>query len=1044
MRIDIFLTSLAMIAAIIIWLVSLTLGILMIVRGVKRRNKEAKIKGWITIILGIIIGSLIFWPSMGYLYIERLWFKQMGYTSVFWKMTYSPWLLFLKYATIAGMFLAANFMISQWLCPIPGGFRRWATGKTGSVYYTMIVMIFIVAIIMGGIMVPFWEDFMKYQEREPFIDKNPASGELLSITDPQFDRDIGYFLFALPIYNVLSLWTKGLAWLTLLCMGILYNFYRHRDAQSRANTANRGIYHLSALWIFALITSIWRSVVNTHQLVYSQRGYIYGAGYTDVHIKIPAYQIYIAIVALIALAVAVNSRWKKRFLVTIPIVLWILSYVVLIWAIPIVYQKIWVEPNEAIREQNYIKRNIDYTRMGYGLHKARISEMVPEVATLEKIRSQPDTLKNVQLWDRRAVRDTLTQIQAFLPYYVFHDVDADRYYITDPVSGKTDYRQVMITARELDSKKLPQRTWVSVRMKYTHGYGLCLGPVNDFTDEGLPFLWVKGIPPETFYRGIENPIVPELAITQPQIYYGEVTEDYVFVRTDQPEFDHPVMEEAEVPGENGEPAEELTDEEVREAAKGENGYNYEGNGGIPLASIFRRCMLALRFWDFRIITSEHLEDDSRIMFNRQVEDRSMLIAPFLLYDKDPYIVIGDSGRLWWVIDAYVQSKRFPYSQPYRNNKFNYIRNPLKAVIDAYNGQVNFYIWSEDETVNKVYRKIFPGLFKSRKDMPDGLERHNRYPDDLTSIQAEMYCAYHMRDPQTFYGREDQWDMPYEVYHQRREEPMVPLYVMIRLPGDQQEEFISIMPFTPYPTRKYKPDDDPRPNMVAWMTVKNDEPNYGDMTIYVFPKGVTVPGPAQIESRIDTDAEISRNLTLWNEGGSEVLRGNLLTIPVGNALFYVEPLYLRTETIKMPILTQVIVAAGDEVAYAKDFDTAIEAVFKIGTRVETPSEEDTTEIWVPRSLVVVINSARSKFTEYRVQTANGNFEAADLAMEDLEKDLEDLEKYRDLLERKQSDILEELIINLAEAANKESAEAADEGSSEAADEASSEATEGTTE
>ncbi len=1033
MRIDLFLTSLVVIVAVLIWLGALTIGILLIVRGIKRRNREARVKGLITIILGTIISSLIFWPSMGYMYIERLWFNQMGYTSVFWKMIYSPWLLFLKYGLIAAIFLTVNFVLAQFLCPIPGGFRRWASGKTGSVYYTMIIVIVIASIVMGGVMVPFWEDFQKHQEQEPFITTSASDGGLVSVSDPQFGLDISYFLFSLPVNHIVSIWTKALFWVTFLCMGILYNFYQHRDAQSRANAAKRGVFHLSGLWILVLAASIWRSVVNIRRLVYSQRGYIYGAGYADVHIQIPAYHIYIVIVAVIALAVVINTRWKKRFLITIPIVLWILSYVILIWILPVVYQHIWVEPNEAIWEQEYIKRNIEYTRMGFGLHKAKISEMIPEIATLEKIRSQPDTLKNIQLWDRRAVRDTLTQIQAFLPYYVFHDVDADRYHITNPITGETDYRQVMITARELDSDRLPQRTWVSVRMKYTHGYGLCLGPVNDFTNEGLPYLWIRGIPPVMFYRDspteeAENPIIPELTITRPQIYYGEVTKEYVFVKTDQPEFDHPVMEEADEKA-------EVTGEQAEEPDKEESPYTYEGTGGIPLESIFRRCMLALRFWDFRIITSEHLNNDSRIMFNRQVEERSKLIAPFLMYDEDPYIVIGDSGRLWWVIDAYVNSKHFPYSTPYHDN-FNYIRNPLKAVIDAYNGQVGYYIWNEDETVNKVYRKIFPGLFKSRKEMPDGLSKHNRYPDDLTAIQAEMYCSYHMRDPQIFYGREDQWDLPYEVYHQRREEPMVPLYAMIRLPGDEKEEFISIMPFTPYPTRQYTPDQDPRPNMVAWMTIRNDEPKFGEMMVYVFPKGVTVPGPAQIESRIDTDAEISRNLTLWNEGGSEVIRGNLLTIPVGNALFYVEPLYLRTETIKMPILTQVIVAAGDEVAYAKDFDTAIEAVFQIGTRVEPPSEADTADasVWKPRSLVVIINSARDSFSKYKTQTADGNTEEATQSMEQLERDLDDLERYRELLERKQADILEELITNLTEAAQEASSETTDEASSEATDEA----------
>ncbi|MFC1717528.1 UPF0182 family protein [Candidatus Poribacteria bacterium] len=989
MRVDLFVTSLFVVIAVIIWVGALTTGILMIVRGIRKKIRETRIKGWLIIIAGLILGSLILGPSMGYLYTEGLWFREMGYTSVFWKMVNTPWKLLLKYGLIAGGFLTANFFLAQWLCPIPGGFRRWATGKTGSAYQTMIAVIILVAVIMGSVLVPMWDEFLRYYEREPFFDAAYQGGR--TVPDPQFGKDVGYYLFTLPVRNFVSLWVKGLLWITFLCMCILYNFYRTRDAQSRANVARRGVFHLSALLILILIAAIWRNIVNTHRLVYSPRGTTFGAGYTDVNIQIPAYRIYTIILILVALTVVLNTILKKRYLVTIPAVLWLTSYIVLIWVFPNVYQYIWVSPNEANWEREYIRRNIEYTRMGFDLHRTMVNELPLEVATLEKIKSHPGTLKNVQLWDRRTVRDTLIHQQAFLPYYVFWageqdrtGVDADRYHLTNPLTGESDYRQVMIAARELDSEKLPKRTWVNLRLIYTHGYGLCLGPVNQFTKEGQPYLWVQGIPPGSPPGGV---VYPELEITRPEIYYGEVTKDYVFVNTEQLEFDHPEM---------GEP-------DVTPGAESMGRYTtYRGDGGVQLESIFRRIMLALRFWDFRIVTSDNLKSESRIMFTRQIEERSRRIAPFLLYDEDPYIVIGDSGRLWWVIDAYVTSKHYPYSQPY-HNKFNYIRNPLKAVINAYNGQVDFYVWDESEIVNKVYRNIFPGLFKGRKEMPDGLDKHNRYPDDLTAIQAEMYCSYHMDDPQTFYGGEDQWDLPYEVYHQSREQPMVPLYVMITLPGEEKEEFISIIPFTPYPTRQ-------RPNMVAWMTVRNDEPGYGEINVYTLPKGV--PGPAQIESRIDTDPEISPNLTLWNEAGSQVIRGNLLTIPVGNALFYVEPLYLQDETIKMPLLRQVIVAAGDAVAWAQNFDMAIEKVFEVGELVELTGEplpgEETEAIWIPRSLVDIINSARENFSKYKTQTESGDAEEAAKTLEELEKNLEELEKYKSLLERKQADILEDLI------------------------------------
>ena len=981
MRVDLFVTSVFLVISILICVGALTMGILLIVRGIRRRIKEAKVKGWLIIIAGFALGILIFCPSMGYMYTERLWFKEMGYTSVFWRMVNTPWSLFLKFGLIAGGFLTVNFILVQRLCPIPGEFRRWAAGKTGSVYGTMILVIIIVSVVMGSVLVPMWDEFLRYYEQEPFFDAAYEGGSV--VRDPQFERDVSYYLFTLPVHNFVSFWVKGLIWITFICMCILYNFYRTRDAQSRANVVKKGTFHLAALWILILMAGIWRNMINTRRLVYSPRGTTFGAGYTDVNIQMPAYRIYTIILILIALTVALNTIWKKRSLITVPIIIWFLSYIVLIWAFPTVYQYIWVSPNEANWEREYISRNIKYTRMGYDLHRVKEYELPLEVATLDKIRSEPGTLRNVQLWDRRTVRDTLIHQQAFLPYYVFWagekdrtGVDADRYHLTNPITGKKEYRQVMIAARELDSRKLPKRTWVNLRLIYTHGYGLCLGPVNQFTKQGHPYLWVQGIPPGPPENSPEVAYT-ELKITRPEIYYGEVTKDYVIVGTNQLEFDHP----------------EKSDE-VTAAGEPEKRYTkYKGDGGIQLKSLFRRIMLALRFWDFRIITSDNLTPESRIMFTRQVAERSKSIAPFLLYDEDPYIVIGDSGKLWWVIDAYVTSKYYPYSTPYYK-RLNYIRNPLKAVINAYDGQVNYYIWDESEIVNKVYRKIFPGLFKGRKDMPDGLDKHNRYPDDLTAIQAEMYEIYHMKDPQTFYGGEDKWDLPREVYHQTSEKPMVPLYVMIRLPGEEKEEFVSIIPFTPYPTKD-------RPNMVAWMAVRNDEPGYGEIMVYTLPKGV--PGPAQIESRIDTDTMISGQLSLWNQEGSQVIRGNLLTIPVGNALFYVEPLYLQDERIKMPLLKQVIVAAGDAIAWAENFDMAVEKVFAVGEKIDLTAEATDT-----RSLVDIIDSARNNFASYQSETVSGNSEEAAKALEELAKDLKELEKYRDLLERKQADILEELI------------------------------------
>ena len=979
MRTDIILWSLFIVIAFIIWAGGLFLGIRAYIRGRQTKIKQTRILGIVRIMLASLISFFLFIPGFAFLYTEFLWFNEMGYASVFWKMLLSPWFLFLRYALLAGAFLGGNMVLASRLCPTPGGTRGWAADKTGLANTYVIILIVSVSIIMGAVAIPMWDDYQRHYNQVPFSTFSPDTGKNELVNDPQFDKNITYFLISLPVHNFTSLWIKALLWIAFIYIALLYRFYGSRDSQSKANLDRHGIYHISALWILVLGTSVWRSFLNIHRLLYANRGAVFGAGITDIRVLMPGYYIYIVIVTLVAITVIINLRLRKKFLITVPIVLWFLSYVIIIWVIPGVYQYVWVTPNESIWEKDYITRNIEYTRIAYDLHRVKVSELVPEVATMEKVKDHPETLKNVQLWDRRAVRSTFSQDQVFRPYYVFWDVDVDRYHLTNPKTGESEYRQVMITARELDSDKLPTRTWGTLRLIYTHGYGVCLGAVNRFKSDGKPDLWIEGVPPKINHPGFK--------ITRPEIYYGEVTDEYVFVNTGQPEFDFP---------------------EAKSADKTEDRYTkYEGRGGIELKSIFRRLSMAIRFRDFRIITSNQLKPESRIMFNRQISDRSRNLAPFLLLDRDPYIVIGESGRLWWIIDAYVSSRYFPYSEWYPSpmGKINYIRNPIKAVIDAYDGRVSFYMWDENEALTQVYNKMFPGLLKSRWEMPDGLEKHNRYPDDLTSIQAEIYCKYHMEDPQTFYAKGDQWELPYEVYYQDREIPVVPLYVMIRLPGHDEEEFVSIIPFTPYPTKQ-------RPNMVAWMGVRNDEPNYGELLVYIFPKGESIPGPAQIESRIDTNPEISAMLTLWNEGGSRVIRGNLLVIPIDNAIFYVEPLYLETEMIKMPLLTQVTVAAGDKVVWAKNFDLAINKLFDVGERIETmdigaitrmeesPKSETPAKVEEPqktetptaktRSLLEIVDSAKKNYSELKKQIDGGKTEDASKTLKALESDINALE------------------------------------------------------
>jgi len=984
MHTGLFLATIVLIISALIFLLFAVIGIIMIVKGRKRHIKTHRMRGVFMIILGLIIGAVVSWPGISYFYIELLWFKGLGYESLFWKLNNLPWFLFLKFGLIALVFMFANFFLAWKFCPIPGSFQRWGAGRTNIINRLIIAGILLVSVVMGSVAIPFWDDYRRYDEREPYTIQNDRTGKEEIATDPQFGEDLSYYLFEMPIRNFTSIWTKALFGVTLLLVGIQYDSYRRRDSQTKIYVMTRGIFHLSFLWLLLLAVSVWRSDVNIHNLVYSESGFTFGAGYTDVHIRIPAYHIYMVIMGIIALTVIINSFWKKKFLLTIPVGIWIGSYIMLLWVVPYVFQYIKVSPNEPILEKEYINRNIYYTRMGFNLDKIKISEITPEVATLDRISKHPGTLKNVQLWDRRATRDFLNQNQVFRPYYTFYDVDADRYTITDPTTGQREYRQIMITAREMDSSKLDpkSKTWVTQKLTYTHGYGVCLGPVNQFTAKGEPYLWIKGIPPSLSY--------PELKVTRPEIYYGEATKDYVFVHTSQNEFDYPAQE--------------------GDVKKNQDHYTtYNGTGGVLISSFLRRCMLATRFHDFRVITTEYLKPESRAMFNRQIVDRVKRIAPFLLYDDDPYLVIGDSGRLWWVIDVYTASQAFPYSEPY-NNKFNYIRNPFKAVVDAYNGTVNFYVWDDHEIITKIYRKSFPELFKGRSEIPDGLDKHNRYPTDLTQIQSEMYCLYHMDDPQAFFSRADRWDIPHEVYYQprtvnvegqdvepispgeknkqvvkaaeRTSIPMVPLYVMISVPSEikKEPEFVSIISFTPWPTRD-------RPNMVAWMVVRNDVPHYGELMVYVFPKGQPVPGPAQIESKIDTNPEMSEKLTLWDEGGSAVIRGNMLVLPVDNAIFYVEPIYLQAQIATMPILTQVVVAAGDKIAWAKDFEMAMSEVFGVGEKVDetgAPADQD--------PLTATVTKLNDKITQFKAQIQSNDTNAGQ-TLDEIKKLMAELEKYK---------------------------------------------------
>jgi uncharacterized membrane protein (UPF0182 family) len=720
---------------------------------------------------------------------------------------------------------------------------------------------------MGALLVPLWDEVIRYQYQIP-----------LQISEPIFGKDVSFYLFSLPIYDYLSLWLKALVWITAIGGAFLYNFYYNRDHQTMLKAKRGIIIHGTMLGLLALLVSAARSQIDIWKLLYSERGVTFGAGYTDVQAQIPAYHIHMGVLAVIGLILLINLFLRRRRLWIGGAIVWISSYVLVVWLYPNIYQILSVRPNELSLEKEYIKYNIEFTRKGFGLDGIKESQLVNELATLDKVKSQPAILTNIQLWDRRALHDSLAQLQEIRPYYSFPDTDVDRYWLNG------QYRQVMLAAREVNVDKLPQyaQNWVNRRLIFTHGYGVCATPVNQFTPEGRPSFWAKDIPPKSSFA--------ELNLTRPEVYFGELTKGHVFLNSGIDEFDYP-------------------------AGEGNRYNRYDGKSGIKLGQGFGRLALSARFGGLKLFLSRYISSETKVVFRRQILERAKAIAPFLSYDQDPYIVIGNSGRLYWIIDTYVTSKNYPFSEPY--GQYNYIRDPIKVVVDAYNGSVDFYVWDENEIITQIYSKAFQGLFKSKKEVPDGLANHVRYPDELTNIQAFMYATYHMSDPQVFYNQEDRWELPYEIYYHHERKIMTPYYTVLKLPGEEKEEFVNMIPFTPTAGKR---------NMIAWLVARCDEPHYGELLVYTLPKGEIVDGPEMVEARIDSDTEISQKLTLWNQQGSMVIRGNLLVIPIENSLFYVEPLYLQAQNSKMPELKQVIVAAGDRLAWGETFEAALEKVF----------------------------------------------------------------------------------------------------------------------
>jgi uncharacterized membrane protein (UPF0182 family) len=884
---------------------------------------------------GIVAGIVALFFLLPFLltyYTEWLWFVNVGYEGVFWTTIYYV------FATGIASFILAYLILA--------GIYTWTrriieneTNKTAPYGYAVITAIaFFLAVFMTGT----WPIVLRFVNRV-----------LFGTVDPFFGMDVAFYTFALPFYN-------AVIWYILITVGIgavgsilLYaarfgaeeydviqpvtgeeikgsdfNFARFL---SKVNEhAFTQVHVLGGIILTCIAGLTWLA---RYELLFNQQGTVFGIGYTQSLITVPVLTFTAGVAAVAALACFANTVMRQRRVLTISVALLVLLTIVGNVA-GSVTQSLVVEPDEFNKERPYLEHEINYTNTAFDLE--RIQESTFDVSpnlTRAQLESHETTMENIRLWDWRPLLKTYRELQIFRTYYEFLDVDIDRY-------AMDGMRQVMLAPRELDLDGLPTETWINQHLVYTHGHGLTMSPVSGVSSEGLPEFTVQDIPPRSDYFNI----------TQPGIYYGENTNTYSIVNTSTREFDYPSGDQ--------------------------NVYTtYSGNGGVDLDDILDRFAFAVRFGASQIFFSQSIDDGSKIQFHKNIRDRVQTIAPFLSYDDDPYMVIHE-GELYWILDAYTTTSAYPYSNPvrFKDDRVNYVRNSVKVVISAYDGDVDFYI-ADDEPIVQTYGNAYDNLFKPLSELPNGLEDNLRYPEDIFSVQSDVYATYHMRDPQVFYNKEDVWRVPNEILR-GQQVPMEPYYMIMRLPGSDEAEFVQVLPFVPRG----------KENMIGWMAARSDPPNYGDLFAYQLSKQELVYGPMQIESRISQDTEISQRITLWSQSGSSVFRGNLLAIPIDDTFLYVEPLYLQsTQEGSLPQLQRVIVAHGDKLTMQPTLDEALDVILgeqeeraPVATNVTQPTPEQSR----------ILNDVRSLFEEAQAALRNGNFTAYAATMDELGQALEE--------------------------------------------------------
>ncbi|MEC8952197.1 MAG: UPF0182 family protein [Acidobacteriota bacterium] len=820
----------------------------------------------------VVAGVLLFLvvPSFAGFYTDWIWFKQVGFDQLFIRTLSSKLILGGAVFAIAfsvllgGLRYALRDMTKPYLTLGGGpevqplvidrkGLQLIAAGVSG-----------LAALFMGVFASSQWMVWLQYQHATPF-------GEV----DPLLGRDVAFYVFQLPFLDfirnllvsvvVLSLAGATAAYILSGAVGF--------EPQAGLKISRGARQHLSLLIATLLLLLAWGAALDVPRTLLTPAGVIQGASYADVEARIPMLKL-LMYVALLGASLATYQAFSpKQWPVPLAVVLYIAvsaggtGYGALI-------QRIVVTPNEQEREAPYIEFNVEATRKAFALEEIDARELSGDATlTRSDIEANPETINNVRLWDHGPLLDTFGQIQAIRSYYDFASVDNDRYVING------EYRQTMLSSRELNSNSLSNRTWPNERLVFTHGYGLALGPVNQVTAEGLPVLFVKDLPPNSEV---------DLSVEEPSVYFGELSNDYVIVNTDTREFHYPEGDD--------------------------NVYSeYDGESGIPIGGLFHKLLFSLRFRAFNVLISRQLTPDSRILIHRNISDRVEALAPFLMYDRDPYMVISE-GRLFWIIDAYTVTDNYPYSTQAMRT-INYIRNSVKIVIDAYEGTTTYYLADTDDPIAATISKIFPDLFTPIEAMSADLRSHVRYPQDIFTLQTEMFSTYHMTNPAVFYNKEDQWDVP-AIDSDGRTAVMEPYYTIMKLPGEQNAEFIQMLPFTP--RRK--------DNLAAWMVARSDGEHYGKLMVFQFPKQKLIFGPRQIVARINQDEEISPQITLWNQQGSQVIQGTLLVVPIEESLLYIRPLYLRAADGQIPELKRVIVAYQNEIVMEETLALALNRLF----------------------------------------------------------------------------------------------------------------------